>query len=224
MGAPAGVQGPSKAEDARPTGGGARQAAAPRTSLSGPELGQAGPHPIAGAAAAAADVMGAGRRLDWGASAADAAPRAGGLKDPDAAAGEVVRHAQLVQREGGALELRLRLEPDHLGEVSLRLVSREGRVEAEVLVSSHQARQAFEAELPRLRESLAQQGVTLGECSVDVGGRAASRGSPDGVPVLSRPPGWTGPRERDPAPEGGAAALRPWSRWLLPESSFEYVV
>ncbi|MBC7106223.1 MAG: flagellar hook-length control protein FliK [Firmicutes bacterium] len=64
-----------------------------------------------------------------------------------------VRH--LSQSGRGRLRLALDLDPPALGRVVVRLAWEDGVLRADFLVASHEARQAVEAFLPRLRESLA---------------------------------------------------------------------
>ncbi len=69
----------------------------------------------------------------------------------------------------GETRLRLKLEPEHLGELVIRLVYRAGEVSAYFQTSSAQVREAIENSLPQLREALAGQNLHLQNASVSVG-------------------------------------------------------
>jgi len=74
-----------------------------------------------------------------------------------------VRH--LAKTGEGQVRLELELDPPGLGRLVVRLAWDDGVLRADFLVASHQARQAVEAFLPRLRENLAGL-VTLAETGV----------------------------------------------------------
>ena len=69
----------------------------------------------------------------------------------------------------GETRLRFRLEPEHLGELVIRLVYRSGEVSAYFQASSAQAKEVLEHSLPQLREALAGQNLHLQNASVSVG-------------------------------------------------------
>ncbi|SHJ02240.1 flagellar hook-length control protein FliK [Desulfofundulus thermosubterraneus] len=75
----------------------------------------------------------------------------------------VARHAE------GQTHLWFKLEPEHLGEVMIRLVYRHGDVSAYFLASNPAAGDAIESALPQLREALAAQNLHLQSASVSVG-------------------------------------------------------
>ena len=69
----------------------------------------------------------------------------------------------------GETRLRFRLEPEHLGELTIRLIFQHDEVSAHFLASNAQAREAIENSLPQLREALAGQNLHLQNVSVSVG-------------------------------------------------------
>ncbi|MDQ0285589.1 hypothetical protein J2Z49_000693 [Desulfofundulus luciae] len=75
----------------------------------------------------------------------------------------VARHVE------GQTHLWFKLEPEHLGEVMVRLVYRHGDVSAHFLASNPAAGDAIESALPQLREALAAQNLHLQSASVSVG-------------------------------------------------------
>lgn len=86
-----------------------------------------------------------------------------------AAAHQTFDHVALMLRQGSS-EARLQLKPPELGQVDIR-IEVDGK-EARVHLTAQQAqtREALEQLLPRLRESLAGQGVELSEAHVDHSG------------------------------------------------------
>ncbi|KQY52712.1 hypothetical protein ASD14_09085 [Lysobacter sp. Root494] len=77
------------------------------------------------------------------------------------------------QRLGHA---EIRLNPEHLGPIEVRVQVDGTQVSAEFQSGHAGVRQAIEASLPRLREMLGQQGLQLGQ--TDVGQRHAGSGAP----------------------------------------------
>lgn len=68
-----------------------------------------------------------------------------------------------------APEIKLVLEPDHLGKLSVRVALTGEEVTARLQVVSVPAKEALEGGLHHLRETLQQQGIRLGEFSVALG-------------------------------------------------------
>jgi flagellar hook-length control protein FliK len=82
-------------------------------------------------------------------------------------------------------EMRITLRPEHLGEVSMRILSRDGIITAQIFAGSEQVRQLIEAGLERLREALLEQGVQVNELQVSVGQGQEGRESQEGSGELS---------------------------------------
>ncbi len=62
---------------------------------------------------------------------------------------------------GRMSEVRVRLKPEHLGEVSLKVTMQEGELAARLDVSVPAVKAALDAQLPQLREALASQGIEI---------------------------------------------------------------
>jgi len=60
----------------------------------------------------------------------------------------------------------IRLDPPELGRLQIRMNMNGDHTTVHFTVANHQARDVIEQSMPRLREMLAQQGVQLGETSV----------------------------------------------------------
>lgn len=85
----------------------------------------------------------------------------------------------LMMADKGLQSATLRLQPEHLGPMEIRIsVSEDGATK--VLFSAHhgQTRDALEGAIPRLRELFAEQGLSLAQANVDAGrsGSFAQRG------------------------------------------------
>ncbi|MDR0182934.1 flagellar hook-length control protein FliK [Lysobacter arvi] len=87
------------------------------------------------------------------------------------------RIAWLADQKIGHAEIRV--TPDHLGAIDVRLQLDGNRVNAEFHSAQPEVRHALESSLPRLRDMLGQQGLQLGQA--DVGQRQAQQqGTPNG--------------------------------------------
>jgi hypothetical protein len=143
----------------------------------GSHVAAAGPLP----AATPATAIGAAAPAD---GLPDTLPALQPLADPDAFA-QGLGERMLLMAEKGLQSATLRLQPEHLGPVEIRIsVDDDGA--ARVVFSAHhaQTRDALESTIPRLRELFSDQGLNLQQANVDAGGRgfgqrAAAQGLPD---------------------------------------------
>lgn len=78
----------------------------------------------------------------------------------------------------------IRLNPEHLGVVDIRLDLDGSRVSVELASASHEVRQALEASLGRLREMLEQQGLDLARADVGAGQREGHGANTAATPGL----------------------------------------
>ncbi len=74
-------------------------------------------------------------------------------------------------------EIKLQLQPEHLGTVKIRLVTTPHETVARLETSSDDARRAVEVSLPQLRESFERAGLKLNQIEVVVGEDSLSRHS-----------------------------------------------
>jgi len=151
-------------------------------------------------------------RSEAGGTGAPAAVHTGRLAPPVGSGEWAPALAQhLVQLDAGrGRQVQLHLNPADLGPLQVT-VSVSDQSAQLLFVSEHAAvRQAVEAALPQLRASFAEQGISLGQASVDAGsGEAAARQAAGGD---ERPRGQAPRGERTPAPAtpvGAAAPGRP---------------
>ena len=74
-----------------------------------------------------------------------------------------------LNQQGGSSEISLKLEPDHLGMMRVRITVNDNQaVNARIQVESHEARSLIENTLQQLKDSLAEQGLKVEKFSVDV--------------------------------------------------------
>lgn len=82
---------------------------------------------------------------------------------------EKIINAARLTRLGGTSEISMRLEPDHLGQMRVRLTLDENHfLTARIRVETQEARSLIEASLYRLKDSLAEQGLKVEKFNVDV--------------------------------------------------------
>ncbi|HUU27364.1 MAG TPA: flagellar hook-length control protein FliK [archaeon] len=80
-----------------------------------------------------------------------------------------ITSAARLSQHGGTSEISLRLEPDHLGFMRVRLtVDNNQTVTARIQVETQEARSLIEGSLHRLKDSLAEQGLKVEKFNVDV--------------------------------------------------------
>lgn len=112
-----------------------------------------------------------------------AAAGLGASRNGTGRAADVNRAAALSQGMARVIEVikerdghkgRMMLEPPELGSVKIELQSFRDRVQLHLVVESAQAREMIDQSLDMLRQSLARQGLTLAETTVDVGGGGSS--------------------------------------------------
>lgn len=82
--------------------------------------------------------------------------------------------------DGKTSEIRVRLKPDVLGELSLKMALVEGTVTAVIEANNHQVKAALEAQVPQMREVLASQGIDVRRFDIVSGGEMQSRHSGEG--------------------------------------------
>ena len=86
--------------------------------------------------------------------------------DPGAGYGDDFGKGVLWMTEKALGHAQLRVTPDHLGPIDVRLQLDGARVHAEFSSAQPEVRQALEASLPRLREMLGQHGLELAQADV----------------------------------------------------------
>ncbi|MGP1366980.1 MAG: flagellar hook-length control protein FliK [Schwartzia sp. (in: firmicutes)] len=101
----------------------------------------------------------------------NAAGTAGAAEVPQADGYEVVRQiveqAKLVRTDGNASEMVIRLKPEHLGELTMRIsVAGSGAVNASFHTDNPQTRGLIESSMMQLKQELSAQGIKVDNVSV----------------------------------------------------------
>lgn len=86
-------------------------------------------------------------------------------QDPHNVAGQIVDHARLITRAENS-EMVIKLKPEHLGELTLKIVVDSGAVSATFHTANSEVRAAIEASLPQLRQDMANQGLKVDNVGV----------------------------------------------------------
>ncbi|WP_019613259.1 flagellar hook-length control protein FliK [Psychromonas ossibalaenae] len=83
----------------------------------------------------------------------------------------------------GKQEIQIRLDPAELGSMHIKLQVQQDQVQLHIQTQVGQSRDLIEQNLPRLREQLAQQGISLGDTSVEQNNQQQSQNqqAKDGV-------------------------------------------
>lgn len=81
---------------------------------------------------------------------------------------QIAESSQLLDSEG-VTELRIRLKPDSLGKVTVRLIMENGEMTAKFIAESHRVKETIESSFSELKESLSQKGINIQSLSVSVG-------------------------------------------------------
>lgn len=102
-------------------------------------------------------------------------------------ASEIVRSAQVVLRDGDAGLIRLRLEPESLGNVKIELKMTEKQISGKIVVESDIAGEAFKASMDSLRDAFAESGFETTSLELEVRngmsfGKGAEGGAEEGKP------------------------------------------
>ncbi len=89
-------------------------------------------------------------------------------QDPHNVAGQIVDNARLITRAENS-EMVIKLNPEHLGELTLKIVVDSGAVSATFHTKNAEVRAAIEASLPQLRQDMANQGLKVDNVGVYTG-------------------------------------------------------
>ena len=93
---------------------------------------------------------------------------------------EKVQAGIKVSVEQGGGEVRMKLNPESLGEVRIKLSVASGVVKAEIIVENPEVKRIIESDTSFLRDSLGSHGLTLDKCVVEVGRSQDARGRDTG--------------------------------------------
>jgi len=80
---------------------------------------------------------------------------------------QIVEKTQLISTEGKQ-EIQIKLKPQHLGQLSLKVEQTDAGLVAKIAVESHKVQELVKEYLPRLKETLQAQGIKIGQMNVTV--------------------------------------------------------
>jgi flagellar hook-length control protein FliK len=92
---------------------------------------------------------------------------------------QVVKHLAM-QVNGENSEVRIKLQPESLGEVTVHVRMESGKMQAQIDVSQAGVKSALEMQLPQLRQSLSERGIDVQRLDVSFGGDHPTRESGGG--------------------------------------------
>ena len=92
---------------------------------------------------------------------------------------QVVKHLAM-QVNGENSEVRITLQPESLGEVTVHVKMEGGKMQAQIDVSQASVKSALEMQLPQLRHSLSERGIDVQRLDVSFGGDHPTRESGGG--------------------------------------------
>ena len=95
--------------------------------------------------------------------------------DANAVVEQVVKSMVMRTNQSGSSEIRLRLNPDNLGEVTMKLTVNGSSISANLVAQNGDVRNALLSNHQQLARSLSEAGLTLTGFSVDVSGGDAGR-------------------------------------------------
>lgn len=81
---------------------------------------------------------------------------------------QIVKKAELVIREERP-EMRMQLEPENLGKLTLKVAVEKGLITAKFIAESHEVKQIIESNFSQLRDMLQEKGIEVESFSVSVG-------------------------------------------------------
>jgi len=88
---------------------------------------------------------------------------------------QIVNQAQVMAHKGGG-EAIVKMNPDGLGEIHLRVTVLEGKVNVQMSASTREAKEILEASMKELKTSLAGHNLKIDHLKVDVGNQANADG------------------------------------------------
>jgi flagellar hook-length control protein FliK len=103
-------------------------------------------------------------KTDQPLAVAPAEPQAA-TPDTNNVLGQIVDQARLINRPNNS-EMIIRLKPEHLGELTLKVVVESGGVSASFMTNNAEVRSVIEASLPQLKQELSTQGLKVDNVGV----------------------------------------------------------
>lgn len=89
---------------------------------------------------------------------------------------QVVKKADIIVREGHS-EMIMKLEPESLGKLNLKIVVEKGLITAKFIAESQQVKEVLESSFGQLKDALQEKGIAVQNFSVSVGQQAGDSSS-----------------------------------------------
>ncbi|OQW50226.1 MAG: hypothetical protein A4S09_00075 [Proteobacteria bacterium SG_bin7] len=96
---------------------------------------------------------------------------AAAINREDVNTAEIIRQAQFMVRNGGG-EVKIKLNPENLGEVSMKMSVDGDKVQLALDTSTHEAKKLIESSINELRATLSANKLSLENVKVDVAGKS----------------------------------------------------
>ncbi|MDR2904061.1 MAG: flagellar hook-length control protein FliK [Clostridiales bacterium] len=80
-----------------------------------------------------------------------------------------------VEVKGQATEIKVSLRPEHLGDVTLKIMTQNGIVTAQIVAENQRVKEIIEAGFNNLKDALQQKGINISQLSVSVGQENAEK-------------------------------------------------
>lgn len=93
---------------------------------------------------------------------------------------QIVKKADIVLREGHQ-EMVMKLEPESLGKLNLKIIMENGQITAKFVAESQQVKEVLESSFNQLKDALQEKGVNVQSFSVSVGQEGADFQSQQGL-------------------------------------------
>ena len=98
-------------------------------------------------------------------------------KFPSEVLPHLINPMRTINADGRVTVIRLKMEPENMGEIKIRISYAKGKMAAHFYASSGLVKEAIECSLPQLKETLAQYKVDLGEATASLGQEQRNNGS-----------------------------------------------
>lgn len=89
---------------------------------------------------------------------------------------QVIKKADIIVREGHS-EMVMKLEPESLGKLNLKIVVEKGLITAKFIAESQQVKEVLESSFNQLKDALQEKGIAVQNFSVSVGQQASDSSS-----------------------------------------------
>lgn len=107
------------------------------------------------------------------------------IENPEEVIKQITEKAKFILTDDKS-EVVIKLKPDHLGKVSLKISIENGNISAKFLAESERVREMLESNFNSLKESLNKQGLNIQNLSVSVGNSNKERNFEQETSIMSR--------------------------------------